>query len=225
MGDDAEEWLVRPFVRRGSRLSAILDTDERAIVARVVADVGLLLGAEPFGMDLESREPAKSDDLFSNLRGLEDSLAEPDDPALLRLLPNAVPTDPEAADEFRRLTEPDLRTLKAERLLRVWEQLSEPGPEWEIEDTEAMSTAGALTDVRLVLASRLGLVTDDDAEALRDEIESAMTALGGETADGPTMDRERVWIGMLYQALTWLEDSLIACVMDHETAGKGENDE
>jgi hypothetical protein len=225
VGDDAEEWFVRPFVRRDSRLSAILDADERAIVARVVADVGFLLGAEPFGMDLESREPAKPDDLFSNLRGLEDSLAEPDDPALLRLLPNAVPTDPEAADEFRRLTEPDLRTLKAERLLRVWEQLSEPGPEWEIDDQEAMSTAGALTDVRLVLASRLGLVTDDDAEALRDEIENAMTALGGEPADDPTMDRERVWLGMLYQALTWLEDSLIACVMDHETAGKGENDE
>ncbi len=216
---------MRPFARRGSRIAALLDADERAVIARVVADVGFLLGSEPFGIGSARAERAASDDLFSHLRGFEESLAEPDDPALLRLLPNAAPTDREAADEFRRLTEPDLRLLKIERLLRVWEQLGARGPEWVVAEAEATSTAAALTDVRIVIATRLGLVTDEDADRLREEIEAARAALWGEGADGPTVDRERVWLGMLYQALTRLQDSLITCVMDHDVLEEGGDDE
>ena len=72
---------------------AELDREERAVVARIVADVGLLLGGEAFGMERAPWEPEASPDLLEYLTNFEAHLAEPDDPAILRLLPNAAPTD------------------------------------------------------------------------------------------------------------------------------------
>ena len=74
---------------------------------------------------------------------------------------------------------------------------------------EALATAAALTDVRLVLASRLGLVTDDDADRLHHEIDLASHALESDDEHALPVDHERVWLGMLYQALTWLQESLV----------------
>ena len=220
---------MKAFRVRGGKAVAILDAQERMVVARVVADVGLLLGGEAFGMGHPRPEAAAGDDLFAHLRGLEESLAEPEDPAILRLLPNAAPTDREVADEFRRLTEPDLRALKVGRLHRIWEQLSEEGPEWVVGVEEAPATAAALTDLRLVIASRLGLETDDDVARLHAEIDLGQGAgvRGKPGSEASAVDAERVWLGMLYEALTWLQDSLVAFVMDgteteHE---EGESDE
>ncbi len=191
---------------------AELDTEERAVIARVIADVGLLLGGEPFGMDVDVLE-RDEDPLFRHLRGLENALSDPDDPAVLRVLPNAAPDDREVADEFRRFTEPELRTLKVDRLRTIWRALSEDGPAWIVPEADAMSTAAALTDVRLVLASRLGLNTDEDAKMLHEEIERAHDlALEGDISDA-VRNPERVWLGMLYQALTWLQESLMSYVM------------
>jgi hypothetical protein len=214
MGDVATERRVKAFVAHGGVAVAELDDEERMVVARIVADVGLLLGGEPFGMEepvYENRVDA-ADEILAYLRGLEDSLAEPDDPAVLRLLPNAAPTDREVSDEFRRLTEGDLRGLKVARLRTMWQQLSEDGPEWEVASEDALPTASALTDVRLVLASRLGLNTDEDAERLHTEIELATHALETDAERELEIDPERVWLGMLYQALTWLQESLVSYV-------------
>ena len=73
--------------------------------------------------------------------------------------------------------------------------------------TRRCATAAALTDVRLVLASRLGLHTDEDAERLHAEIELATHALETDDDGSLPVDPERVWLGMLYQALTWLQES------------------
>ena len=211
---------MKPFRRRMGAAVAELDDDERTVIARVVADVGLLLGSEPFGMERERAEARTPDDVLARLLNFEEHLSDPDDPALLRLLPNAAPTDREVADEFRRLTEPDLRDLKCARLRRIWEDLSAEGPRWEVPLDEAMAVAAALTDVRLVVAARLDLTTDADADALEDEVEAASAALASGAPDDE-VDRDRLWLGMLYQALTWLQDSLIACVIDEE----GDHDE
>jgi len=202
---------VKAFRPRGEVAVAELDHDERAVVARIVADVGLLLGGDVFGMERAPWETEQDADILDHLTSFEAALAEPDDPAILRLLPNAAPTDREAAEEFRRYTEQDLRSLKVARLRRIWAALSEDGPEWEVPRDEALGTAAALTDVRLVLASRLGIETDEDAERLREDLARARS-------DEPDGDeaRERVWLGMLYQALTWLEDSLVAFLMGEE---------
>lgn len=206
---------MKPFRARKGVAVAELDHEERAVVARIVADVGLLLGGEVFGMENAPWASDTPEDLLDYLTNLEAHLAEPDDPAILRLLPNAAPTDREVADEFRRYTEPDLRALKVARLRRLWSQLSEDGPRWEVPEDEAMETAAALTDVRLVLASRLGIETDADAERLHADVGLAQQAddVGVEGAD---LDRERIWLGMLYEALTWLQDSLVAFVMGEE---------
>ncbi len=203
---------MKAFRARKGVAVAELDREERAVVARIVADVGLLLGGEIFGMENAPWEAETPQDLLDYLTNLEAHLAEPDDPAILRLLPNAAPTDREVADEFRRYTEPDLRALKVARLRRLWSQLSEDGPRWEVAEDQAMETAAALTDVRLVLASRLGIETDADAERIHEDIGLVPYA----NADGLVPDRERIWLGMLYEALTWLQDSLVAFVMGEE---------
>lgn len=191
---------------------AELDSDERAVIARVVADVGLLLGGEPFGMEVDVPD-VDEDPLFRHLLDLESALIDPDDPAVLRVLPNAAPDDREIAEEFRRFTEPELRSLKVDRLRTIWKALNEDGPEWIIPADDAMATAAALTDVRLVLASRLGLETDDDATALHAEIDRAHDAATGRYAVDIVENPERVWLGMLYEALTWLQESLMSYVM------------
>lgn len=217
---------MRSFEPRGDVAVAELDEEERMVIGRIVADVGLLLGGEQFGMDSPIDRDAgygttghrEADEIFRHLHSLEESLAEPDDPAVLRLLPSASRDDREVADEFRRLTEGDLRDLKVDRLRQMWEALSLDGPEWEVPLEDAMSTAAALTDIRLVLASRLRIDTDEDAERLHTEIELASQVLSADDglADDTgelSVDPERIWLGMLYQALTWLQESLIQCAI------------
>lgn len=209
---------MRRFEARDGAAVARLDSQERMVVARVVADVGLLLGGEVFGLEDPRPEPEGAEDVFAQLRGLEESLATPDDPAILRLLPHAS-DDREVADEFRRLTEQGLRDQKVRRLRRVWEQLSEEGPEWEVRADEAMETSSALNDVRLVIASRLGLMTDEDAEELHRQIQESSPQEGHPSGGaGSEVQPERLWLGMLYESLTWLQASLVAFVMEQEDA-------
>lgn len=209
---------MRGFRAEGGNAVAELDDEERLVVARIVADVALLLGADAFGEGYDEPGSASDpDDPFEFLRGLEESIREPSDPAILRLLPNAAPTDREEAAEFRRLTDGELRATKTRRLRRIWDQLSTDGhgagsDEWVVPADEALATAAALTDVRLVLASRLGLVTDDDADRLHHEIDLAASALESDDEHALPVDHERVWLGMLYQALTWLQESLVEFV-------------
>ena len=209
---------MRGFVAQGGDAVAELDDEERLVVARIVADVALLLGADAFGEAYADPVQASDvDDPFEFLRGLEESIREPSDPAILRLLPNAAPTDREVSDEFRRLTDGELRAIKTRRLRRIWDQLSSNSDgggsdAWIVPADEALSTAAALTDIRLVLASRLGLVTDDDADRLHHEIDLAARALDADDEFALPIDHERVWLGMLYQALTWLQESLVEFV-------------
>ena len=209
---------MRGFEARDGDAVATLDDEERLVIGRIVADVAGLLGAEPFGLDPEDHSTPASDidDPFEHLRGFEESIKEPSDPAILRLLPNAAPTDREASDEFRRLTDGELRATKIRRLRRIWEELSGPTDEWIVPADEALATAAALTDVRLVLASRLGLATDEDAERLHAEIDLASHALETDEEQTLPIDPERVWLGMLYQALTWLQETLVEYVAGTE---------
>jgi hypothetical protein len=207
---------VKGFRAEGGNAVAELDDEERLVVARIVADVALLLGADAFGQDHDTfPEPVADDDPFEYLRGFEESIREPSDPAILRLLPNAAPTDREVADEFRRLTDSELRGTKVRRLRRIWDQLSSGSDAWVVAADEALATAAALTDVRLVLASRLGLKTDDDADRLHEEIDLATHALESDDELALPIDHERVWLGMLYQALTWLQDTLVEFLAGH----------
>jgi hypothetical protein len=84
-------------------------------------------------------------------------IVTPDDPVLLRLLPNAY-ADPEAASDFRRYTEPQLRGAKQKNLRLVREQLTvlvDENSGGVIEDIEANVWLKALNDLRIALSIRL----------------------------------------------------------------------
>lgn len=90
-----------------------------------------------------------------------EEVATPEDPALARLFPDAYRDDEEAATEFRRYTEGDLRTGKRGRAQCALESLPEDhGGRFELDEEQAQCWLGALNDLRLVLGSRFGL-TDD----------------------------------------------------------------
>lgn len=113
-----------------------------------------------------------SEDPLERLVAMDGPRDTPDDPALLRLLPDAHRDNPEAAAEFRRFTEQSLRASKvaaAEAVLRGIGELGdlddESGDttiELELGPAEARLWMRCLTDLRLTLAARLGVESDDE---------------------------------------------------------------
>ena len=98
------------------------------------------------------------------------------DPALIRLLPDAYPDDQEASAEFRRYTAEGLARRKADNARLLIESLSHPSTgsvEVRLDDAGAAAWLRALTDMRLVLGARLGIVHDGDDGDIHDH-ESAM---------------------------------------------------
>src|SRR5690606_18053015 len=81
------------------------------------------------------------------------------DPAVARLLPDAYRDDERAASEFRRLTQGDLANRKVDAARSLAASMNDDRV--RLGETEAWDWLRALTDLRLVLASRLGL--DDGA--------------------------------------------------------------
>ncbi len=106
----------------------------------------------------------------------------PEDPVLARLFPTAYSDDEEAAAEFRRFTEAALRDGKAAAACTIIDGLEEAGLPPQLEEEGLMidveldqPTAEiwmrSFTDLRLALATRLGVAEDDEAywDALPDE--------------------------------------------------------
>jgi hypothetical protein len=97
----------------------------------------------------------------------------PEDPVLARLFPTAYPEDEEAASDFRRFTEGGLRDGKAAASGSIIDVLEEAGlpPELtedglvidvELSHGEAETWMRAFTDIRLALATRLGVEAGDE---------------------------------------------------------------
>ncbi len=146
-----------------------------------------------------------SDDPLEALVGLDGPEQAPEDPVLQRLLPDAYREDPEAAADFRRFTEPGLRDAKARHAQVVIDSLvaggmvvdptSEPvAPDAEVEVAldadQVQSWLRSLTDIRLSLATRLGIDDDEAADEIRHE-------------DGPDAVMADVydWLGFVQETL------------------------
>lgn len=97
----------------------------------------------------------------------------PEDPVLARLFPTAYPDDEESASDFRRFTEGALRDGKATAAGAIIDTLEEAGlpPELtedglvidvELTHAEAETWMRAFTDIRLALATRLGVEAGDE---------------------------------------------------------------
>ena len=120
-------------------------------------------------------------DAWTSLDPHRDALEPPDDTGVRRLFPDAS-KDPSIAAEFRRLTEDELRRTKRDRLHSLWESLIrlpfDPDAaelEFVVGPEQASDLAATLTDIRLILADRLGLETDEDVNLLYDELADADT--------------------------------------------------
>ena len=98
----------------------------------------------------------------------------PEDPVLARLFPTAYADDEEAAAEFRRFTEGTLREGKAKAAGTIIDTLEDAGLpdelredgltiDVEMDEPTAQTWMRSFTDIRLALATRLG-VEDGDEE-------------------------------------------------------------
>lgn len=121
----------------------------------------------------EAAVPRTTDDSFEALLDFSGPTMEPEDPVLARLFPTAYQHDEEAAAEFRRFTEGSLRDGKAAGAAVIIDTLEEAGlpPELtedglvidvEMAEPAAEAWLRSFTDLRLALATRLGVEADDD---------------------------------------------------------------
>ncbi|MBC7374523.1 MAG: DUF2017 family protein, partial [Frankiales bacterium] len=92
------------FRRKKDLVVAELDRVEAGILTTVVGDLLELLGA--------AEAPTTQDPLAAMVGLPTGPVERPEDPALARLLPDAYGDDEEAATDFRRYTETDLRAGK-----------------------------------------------------------------------------------------------------------------
>jgi hypothetical protein len=121
----------------------------------------------------EMAAPKDSEDSLEDLLDFSGPTTEPDDPVLARLFPTAYPGDVEASGEFRRFTERGLRDSKAQAAVEIIDTLEEAGlpgelseegltVDVELDTAHAMTWLRSFTDIRLALATRLGVEDGDD---------------------------------------------------------------
>jgi hypothetical protein len=121
----------------------------------------------------ESATASARSDPLEDLLDFSGPTTEPEDPVLARLFPTAYPDDEEAAGDFRRFTESTLRDGKADAAASIIDALEEAGLPSEPEDgifidvelapREALTWMRSFTDMRLAIATRLGVEEGDEA--------------------------------------------------------------
>ena len=195
--------MARAFRRKGARFVARLDDDEREIVVRLLEQTYEFLAPVPHELTGDPFEDLVAGLGLARLKdSAGDASQEPRDPAMERLLPSAHREDPGLAAEFRRLTEHGLRERKAANLATAISALLDAdGDKVRLDQEQAQAMVVALTDVRLLLGERLGLRTDEDADALQNRLEVA------------SEDDPQLHLVAVYDFLTWLQESLIQALM------------
>ncbi len=200
--------MAKPFKKHGDRYVGHLDGTERAVLAGLIEQTRALLAPEvvPSGDpwdDLDALLDRAADDVAADPAETPGTADEPRDPALARLLPDAHRGDPKVAAEFRQMAEEDLRQHKYATFTRALEavQIDDVPDDERIELTRAQVEAlvVALTDVRLLLAERLGLHTEEDV----DEAERAVRA---------DPNHRLAYPFGIYDYLTWLQDALLGAL-------------
>lgn len=122
----------------------------------------------------EEAMPSDATDPLEAMMDFSGPTTAPDDPVLARLFPTAYADDEEAAAEFRRFTEGSLRDGKSRAAITIIDGLEEAGlpPELleeglhfdvELDEQTANTWLRSFTDIRLALATRLGVEDGDEA--------------------------------------------------------------
>ncbi|MGR0318777.1 DUF2017 family protein [Agromyces sp. ZXT2-3] len=136
-------------------------------------------GADGVRIVLETEEAM----LLSELADQVDSvllLGGDDDPALGRLFPSAYPDDQEAANDFTRYTRDSLVDGKRQAAQSVRDATATERDaglvEIELDQAEAWGWLTFLTDLRLILAERVGVTDPDEAQPADDERDDYLRA-------------------------------------------------
>lgn len=170
---------MKPFRRRRrGTVTATFDLNEAQLLVNLASQVIELLQ--------DRNGPSESEpDPLASLIGMTGPALPPEDPVLARLLPDAYLGDPVEAGEFRRFTEQSLSAGKVANARTVIESLEAGGldvgdkkVEVELDEGQVMSWLRCLTDIRIALAVRLGIETEEDAERLAESDDEATVAMG-----------------------------------------------
>ena len=157
---------MEPFrPTRGGGARAVLAPAEASLLRSLVGQVIMLIA--PDGPPRVQTDGLDWD-------ALEASLGEPqtpEDPVLARLLPDGYRDDPTAAEEFRKYTESDLRSVKQQAAQEMLDTLPETGGRIQLTHDQAHAWLKALNDVRLALGVRLGVTEEFEEQwgRLRDD--------------------------------------------------------
>lgn len=174
-----------------------LPDGERGLEIRLEeVEVALLLSLSAQLIDFVSPDDLEDADPLVALVGIDPDATTPEDPALRRLLPDAYRDDAEAAAEFRRFTERDLREAKARHARRVREQLAGDVRSVTISGEAIAAWLGFLNDTRLTLGARIGITEENHDE------------LAGLPDDDP-----RAALFAVYDWLTFVQESLVQSLL------------
>jgi hypothetical protein len=184
--------------RRGDAIRVTLETAEVTLLIYLVAQVHELL-ADSGSTAGPGESAADAPQGLEDLVGMSfEPVDAPEDPVMKRLLPDAYREDGEASDEFRRLTDHDLRAVKRAGLSQIVTDLSDKAEPHRsavrltLTDEEVSAWLPALTSLRLAIGTRIDVTEDMD-----DERESL------------AVDSPRYAEIATYDWLSWLQDAMV----------------
>lgn len=182
--------MAQGFRSTRKGITARFEEPEKQLLQKLFADVARALAPEE-----EADAPEGS---LEELLGVSPDAAAPEDSALRRLLPDGS-ADPERAAEFRRYTERGLREDKR-GVLRQAALALETQP-LRLDPGQAQAFGRALNDVRLVLAERLGIRSEEDAQRV------------GRHDDWSAVEDVEAYMSLLYNFVSWLQESLMEALL------------
>ncbi|WP_418908992.1 DUF2017 domain-containing protein [Glutamicibacter endophyticus] len=192
--------MATGFRNTARGIAGSLPSAERALLGKLFGDViELLTGRQEVHALDDEVDPLYA---LTGMRPSDAQLPVPSDPAVHRLLPDAS-QDPEVAAEFRRLTEADLLSEKLGRL-REGQLLLESEKVLFGDTAQATRFAQALNDVRLVLATRLDIEDEADAERI------------GQILDAAEVQTQEDYLALVYNLVSWLQDSLMSALLNEQ---------
>jgi hypothetical protein len=185
--------------RRGGRATAVLEQGEARLLAGLVGQVAELLAEGTPATERAAQDP------LEEMLDFDGPVQAPDDPVLQRLLPDAYRDDEAAAADFRRYTERGLRDTKIANARAVIASLVDGGMadeesadhqvEVDLDAAQVQAWLRTLTDVRLALATRLGI---EDDEHVWDENSDDPVAVMHDVYD---------WLGFVQETLVLAIDA------------------
>jgi len=170
------------FTHDGKQVILDLESQELELLTQLYGQLHELLAHDEMEVDA---------DPLIQLMNMDGPTVMPQDEALARLFPNAYLDDEEAASDFRRFTEPDLRRKKLSCVRDVLSQLQAFEVVLALDSEQTQSWLLSLNDLRLVLGTRIGIGERDDED------------------DDEAIDPERDPGFFLYDYLTYLQGTLI----------------